>query len=161
MGIEIERKFLVNAPTYQTLAKGVLYRQGYLCSQPGRVVRVRIVGTSGFLTIKGTKVGAAAPEYEYPIPVDDAQEMLEQLCEKPLIEKLRFQLEFQGFRWEVDEFLGENTGLVVAEIELPTAATPFPIPGWVGMEVTDDPRYFNVNLQQFPYCRWPESAKQL
>ncbi len=161
MGIEIERKFLVKDRTYRTFATGVLYRQGYLCSEPGRVVRVRVVGDQGFLTIKGIKVGTVAPEFEYPIPVGDAQALLAGLCEKPLIEKFRFEVDYQGFRWEIDEFIGENSGLVVAELELPTVATAFPVPGWVGLEVTDDPRYFNVNLQQHPYCRWAESHESL
>jgi len=118
-----------------------------------RTVRVRIAGEEAFLTIKGTSVGARRAEFEYPIPVWDARELLA-LCEQPLIEKNRRKILHEGFVWEVDEFLGENLGLVVAEIELPAEDSVFAKPDWVGEEVTEDARYFNSNLSCTPFNRW-------
>lgn len=154
MGIEIERKFLVRDERWKALGQGVLLRQGYLSSQPHRIVRVRIEGESAVLTIKGRSKGASRGEWEYPIPLADAQVMLDQLCEKPLIEKYRYRIRHEGMLWEVDEFLGDNTGLVVAEIELDAEDQPFAKPDWLGMEVTQDARYFNANLQRHPYSAW-------
>ena len=118
MAKEIERKFLVKDSTFKDLSKPVLYKQGYLSSDTKSTVRVRVVGDHGYITIKGLGNGIARPEYEYEIPFKDAVEMLEQLCKKPIIEKYRYVIEYQGYIWEVDEFLGDNEGLVVAEIEL-------------------------------------------
>lgn len=154
MGIEIERKFLVAGDEWRTLGTPVLLRQGYLSLDPERTVRVRIVGESAWLTIKGKNSGAVRGEWEYPIPVQDAAELLERLCTRPLVEKYRRRIEHAGMVWEVDEFLGQNAGLVVAEIELPEAEAGFERPAWVGNEVTDDARYFNSNLIKHPYCCW-------
>ena len=154
MGIEIERKFLLSADTWKELAKGTYYRQGYLNSQKERTVRVRTIGDTGFLTIKGISVGATRMEYEYEIPVEDARVLLSELCEKPLIEKKRYKIEFAGFIWEVDEFFGENEGLIVAEIELESEDQQFEKPEWVGKEVSDDPRYFNSSLIKNPFSSW-------
>ena len=154
MGVEIERKFLLIGNGWRTLAEPVLLRQGYLCSDPVRTVRVRIEGEAGVLTIKSKSVGATRGEWEYPIPLQEAQEMLDRLCERPLVEKYRRRIAYAGFTWEVDEFLGENAGLVVAEIELPLEDAVFDKPDWIGQEVTGDKRYYNSSLIRFPYSQW-------
>jgi CYTH domain-containing protein len=154
MGKEIERKFLVKGDVWKSLAKGTRYRQGYLNSVKERTVRVRTVGDKGFLTIKGITTGASRAEYEYPVPVSDAEAMLNDLCEKPLIEKNRYKIEDRNLTWEVDEFFGENRGLIVAEVELESEDQSFEKPGWVGEEVTGDPRYFNANLIKHPFTKW-------
>jgi len=152
MAIEIERKFLVVGDAWSA-APAVFYSQGYLNRDKERTVRVRIAGDEAFLTIKGVSLGASRAEFEYPIPLWDARDLLA-LCEQPLIEKNRCKILHEGFVWEVDEFLGENLGLVVAEIELPSEDTVFVKPDWVGEEVTADTRYFNSNLSRTPYNRW-------
>jgi CYTH domain-containing protein len=154
MGIEIERKFLLTSTSWKQLAPGTSYRQGYLNSTKERTVRVRTIDDKGFLTIKGVSVGATRVEYEYEIPVADAQHLLDDLCEKPLIEKNRYKITHAGFVWEVDEFFGENMGLIVAEIELESEDQSFEKPEWVGEEVTGDPRYFNSSLIKEPYTQW-------
>jgi CYTH domain-containing protein len=154
MGIEIERKFLLAGTTWKHLAPGTSYRQGYLNSAKERTVRVRTIDNKGFLTIKGISVGATRVEYEYEIPVVDAQKLLDDLCEKPIIEKNRYKITQGGFVWEIDEFFGENEGLVVAEIELESEDQTFEKPEWVGEEVTGDPRYFNSNLIKNPFIKW-------
>ena len=154
MSIEIERKFLTVDDRWRALADGVSIRQGYLSSHADRIVRVRIEGASAMLTIKGRTVGTARGEWEYPIPMDDAAKFLNELCEKPIIEKKRYRIPYQGMVWEVDEFLGENTGLVVAEIELSAEDQQFAKPDWIGVEVTHDSRYFNANLLHHPYMHW-------
>ena len=151
---EIERKFLVVGEEWRRTASGRRYRQGYLSTDPSRAVRVRTVGDHGFLTIKGATRGATRDEYEYAIPVAEAQAMLDRLCLRPLIEKVRYAIPFQGRIWEVDEFLGENAGLVMAEVELEREGQEIAIPAWIGEEVTDDPRYYNANLVRNPFCRW-------
>ena len=154
MGKEIERKFLVKGEAWKSLAKGVSYRQGYLNSVKERTVRVRTVGDKGFLTIKGITTGASRAEYEYRIPQSDAEAMLNDLCEKPLIEKNRYKIKDRDLTWEVDEFFGENQGLIVAEVELQSESQPVEKPDWVGEEVTGDPRFFNANLIKHPYSKW-------
>ena len=154
MGTEIERKFLMKDDAWRSLAKGTKYRQGYLNSTKERVVRVRTIDDKGFLTIKGITTGATRVEYEYEIPDAEATAMLDELCEKPLIEKNRYKIAFGGFTWEVDEFFGENQGLIVAEVELESEDQPFEKPDWIGKEVTGDPKYFNSNLIQNPYLKW-------
>lgn len=129
-------------------------RQGYLSSVPDRVVRVRIEGDNAILTIKGKSSGATRGEWEYPIPLEDAQVFLDTLCERPLIEKSRYRITYEGMIWEVDEFFGDNAGLVVAEIELAAENQTFVKPEWIGDDVTDDPRYFNANLIRHPYSTW-------
>jgi CYTH domain-containing protein len=151
---EIERKFLVKGDDWRALAAGTRYRQGYLSTVKERTVRVRTIGDKGYLTIKGVTVGATRVEYEYEIPVADANEMLDGLCERPIIEKDRYKIPAGDDTWEVDEFLGVNQGLVVAEIELQSEEQSFARPDWVGGEVTDDPRYFNANLIAHPFSSW-------
>ena len=152
MAKEIERKFLVKEGSWRN-EKGTRYRQGYLSSVKERVVRVRTINDKGFLTIKGLTVGASRLEFEYEIPRQDADLLLD-ICEKPLIEKTRFKVEEEGFVWEIDEFLGENQGLIVAEVELEDENQDFPKPDWVLEEVTGDPRYFNSNLIKNPFKMW-------
>ena len=154
MGVEIERKFLPASNAWRSLGQPVLLRQGYLSSNLERVVRVRIEGDLAWLTIKGPSVGASRGEWEYPIPAPDAAELLERLCEQPLIEKYRRRIEVDGMVWEVDEFLGANAGLVVAEIELATEDQAFDRPDWIGLEVTNDARYYNSSLVSHPYTSW-------
>ncbi len=152
MAKEIERKFLVKEGSWRN-AKGTLYRQGYLNSVKERVVRVRAIDDKGYLTIKGLTVGASRLEFEYEIPRQDADRLLD-ICEKPIIEKTRFKVMAEDFVWEIDEFFGENQGLIVAEIELESENQDFPRPDWIGDEVTGDPRYFNSNLIKNPYKTW-------
>ena len=154
MGVEIERKFLLAGDAWRSLGEPVLLRQGYLSSTRERVVRVRIEGGHAVLTIKGANVGAARGEWEYPIPLLDAAELLDGLCEQPLIEKYRRRIMYAGMVWEVDEILGANAGLVVAEIELESEDQGFDKPDWVGEEVSDDARYYNANLIRHPYSQW-------
>ena len=154
MAREIERKFLVKGDAWRALAKGITYRQGYLNSAMERTVRIRTTGTQAFLTIKGIAVGATRLEYEYAIPFDEGKAMLDKLAEKPLIEKKRYKVPVGGFTWEIDEFLGDNEGLIVAEVELKSEDQAFDKPAWVGDEVSNDPRYFNANLVKHPFTRW-------
>jgi adenylate cyclase len=156
MGVEIERKFLPASDDWRALGEPVLVRQGYLTSDPLRTVRVRIYGDEGFLTIKSKSEGASRGEWEYPIPLQDASELLDRLCERPLVEKYRRRIAHAGFTWEVDEFLGDNAGLVVAEIELPSEDAVFERPSWIGQEVTGDKRYYNSNLIRSPYSTWTQ-----
>lgn len=154
MSTEIERKFLLADERWKSLGEGVLLRQGYLSSNADRIVRVRIEGSSAMMTIKGRTVGFSRGEWEYPIPLEDAEKFLDDLCEKPIIEKRRYRIPYAGMVWEVDEFLGDNAGLVVAEIELASEDQQFEMPDWIGAEVTGDARYFNANLLRHPYSRW-------
>ena len=154
MGIEIERKFLVKDESWRAFARGKKYCQGYLSSNKERTVRIRTTGNRGYLTIKGIANGAVRVEYEYEIPVDEAWAMLDALCEKPLIEKSRYKIEHRGLLWEVDEFYGENQGLIIAEVELDFKDQKFEKPEWIGDEVTGDSKYFNSNLIHHPYNQW-------
>ena len=154
MGEEIERKFLVAGDAWRETAEGMRYRQGFLSTVPERTVRVRVAGLRGTITVKGKNLGARRAEFEYEIPVADAEQMLDTLCERPLIEKVRHTLTAGPHTWEVDVFEGDNAGLVVAEIELGSEDEDFEKPEWVGDEVTSDPRYFNSNLVANPYRTW-------
>jgi adenylate cyclase len=155
MAREIERKFLVRRELWRPDPdSGVWYRQGYLSADPDRVVRVRTVGDHAFLTVKGRTQGIARSEFEYPIPLADANALLRDVCIHPVIEKTRYRVPVGKQTWEVDVFAGENLGLVVAEIELPGADAWFEHPAWLGAEVSGDPRYFNSNLVQNPYAHW-------
>ncbi|MBC3879871.1 CYTH domain-containing protein [Undibacterium sp. LX40W] len=158
MGLEIERKFLVRGDAWKALANPVTMRQGYLSSDPARIVRVRIEDQRAMLTIKGKASGIERAEWEYGIPVADAECMLDSLCTGPLIEKYRYRIAVSEFVWEVDEFLGDNLGLVVAEIELQFADQAFPKPDWVGEEVSHDHRYANSNLLKHPFSAWSKAT---
>lgn len=154
MGKEIERKYLVKDDSWRGKDKGKHYRQGYLSTVKERTIRVRTVGDKGYITVKGVTVGASRSEYEYEIPVDDAKEMLDRLCERPLIEKTRYRIPLGKLTWEVDEFEGENRGLTVAEVELKDENEQVTLPEWIDKEVTDDPRFFNANLVAKPFTTW-------
>jgi adenylate cyclase len=159
MGTEIERKFLLKNDDWRAGARGERFRQGYLSSHKDRTVRVRIAGATATLTIKGPPTGITRAEFEYPVPLPDAAVMLDQLCEHPLIDKVRYVVEYDGTRWDIDEFGGENAGLVVAEVELEREDQPFVRPPWLGAEVTDDPRYQNSNLARAPFSTWGQGAR--
>jgi adenylate cyclase len=154
MAHEIERKFLVDLKTWVPQGPGTAYRQGYLCSAKDRVVRVRLEGDTGKLTIKGATQGITRVELEYPIPAEDADLMLRTLCERPLIEKTRHKEHHGGKLWEIDVFHGDNDGLVMAELELASEDETFMRPPWVTEEVSSDPRYYNSNLVTAPYKSW-------
>ncbi len=154
MAREIERKFLVADPSVVDGLQGVAFVQGYLSTVPERTVRVRSAGEHAYITVKGMALGSSRPEFEYPIPIADATEMLATLCERPLVEKKRYRLAHAGHTWEVDVFEGDNAGLVVAEVELAHPDEALDLPAWVGAEVTDDPRYLNANLVRRPFRSW-------
>ena len=154
MGIEIERKFLVKGSDWKQGAERQFYQQGYLSRQPERTVRVRRAEDKGYLTIKGKSTGPSRAEYEYEIPLPDDLELLHQVCEQPILEKFRYQIVYEGLVWEVDEFQGENAGLVVAEVELTEEYQAVLLPAWVGQEVTSEPRYYNSQLVKYPFSQW-------
>ena len=154
MGTEIERKFLALNSDYRKGASLSFYRQGYLLSEREKVVRVRVCNGKGYLSVKGMAKQITRPEFEYEIPEKDANEMLNTFCSNAILEKNRYILNVGGFRWEVDEFLGSNEGLVVAEIELQSESEAFPRPDWLGVEVSLDPRYYNNNLVRHPFREW-------
>ncbi len=154
MATEIERKYLVKNADWKALATGTAYRQGYLSTVKERTVRARTIKDKGYITVKGIAAGATRVEYEYEIPMEDANSMLDNLCEQPIIEKKRYVIEYEGLTWEVDEFNGENHGLIVAEVELSDENQTISLPDWIGEEVTGDPKYFNSNLVKLPYSKW-------
>lgn len=150
---EIERKFLVVSDEYKNSPRKY-YKQGYLSVEPDKTVRVRVAGDKGFLTVKGRNNGISRAEYEYEIPAADANDMLDNLVKIGVIEKWRYVCVIDDKKWEVDEFLGDNAGLVVAEIELQSEDEPFTKPAWAGDEVSGDARYYNSSLSQNPYKNW-------
>ncbi len=154
MAEEIERKFLVADPSFLHGVEGIDCTQGYMPGRERSVVRIRIKGQRGFLTIKSAARGIARSEFEYEIPLSDAREMLALLCDKPLVEKTRYEVSFADNLWEVDVFSGLNNGLVLAEIELEAADQDFEKPPWLGREVSHDDRYFNSQLARNPYSTW-------
>lgn len=153
MNIEIERKFLLKNDNWRDGAVGVHYKQAYLNEKGDNTVRVRIEGDKAKLTIKGKSSNISRLEFEYDIPMEDA-EALFTLAKTPIVEKFRYKIMYAGNCWEVDEFLGMNRGLVVAEIELESETQSFEKPDWIGMEVSGDKRYTNANLARKPYCEW-------
>jgi len=159
MGTEIERKFLVREQSYKTGASVKEIRQGFLNDDAERVVRIRIEHDEAMITVKGITRGVSRDEFEYSIPMEDAAFMIEKICLRPVIIKTRYTLTSGGMTWEIDEFHGENEGLVVAEVELPSAGFPLVPPEWVGEEVTGDERFYNSNLVSNPYRTWKEQGK--
>jgi len=155
MGQEIERKYLINHNKWQETEKpkGQLYRQGYLLTEPNKTIRVRQANDQGFLTIKGRSIGATRPEYEYEIPFNEAQELLDNFSSAEL-SKIRYKILVGNKVWEIDEFLGDNIGLIVAEIELTSEDEEFDVPDWVDIEVTGQEKYYNSNLTVEPYKNW-------
>jgi adenylate cyclase len=157
MGIEIERKFTVD-PTLLRLDKGTHIKQGYLPSANQTAMRIRIADQRAFLTIKGANKGAIRSEFEYPIPISDAHQIIDELCQRPFIEKKRYIVNVAGNQWEIDVFEGDNRGLVMAEIELESESQQVEIPSWAIKEVTGDPRYYNSNLIRNPYKDWIDTV---
>lgn len=153
MATEIERKFLVINTPWQGNSQYTIFKQAYLNSTPERTVRIRIAGDTAFITIKSKNTGIQRQEFEYRIPVTDAEQLL-LLCETPPLEKKRYRVQYHQHLWEIDEFLGVNKGLVVAEIELQDVAEPFHKPEWLGQEVSDDHRYYNSYLSTHPFTEW-------
>ena len=147
MGVEIERKFLVNKERWNAVKplSGDLIKQGYLQKDPNKTVRVRVKSNSGFITIKGKTDGVSRSEYEYEIPAEEAKAMIQEFCGR-YIEKTRFLYDHEGFTWEVDEFVSPKEGLILAEIELESEGQQFSLPDWIDKEVSDDPKYFNSNM---------------
>lgn len=154
MGIEIERKFLIDMDKWQPLDKGIEIRQGYLSTDKERTVRVRTKGDRAYLTVKGVTHDIARLELEYEIPLADANQLLDELCHKPLIEKRRYVEKHLGHLWEIDVFFGDNEGLVVAEVELKSEDEALELPEWIAQEVSGDSRYYNSNLSRRPYNKW-------
>ena len=173
MGMEIERKFLVKSDDFKKEAAqaaqcegdaGVYYRQGYIPTLNGMTVRIRVAGDKAFITLKDKAVGFSRHEFEYSIPREEAEQMLELMCTKPQIEKHRYVIPYRpkkanpdaptGLHWEVDVFHGENEGLIVAEIEVPDEKTEIDLPDWIGQEVTGDKKYYNSHLIGNPYSKW-------
>lgn len=155
MPLEIERKYLVNKEIWQETKKpkGMFFRQGYLLTDPNKTIRVRVTDTKSYLTIKGLSIGATRPEFEYEIPKDEAEQLLDMFAISDLT-KIRYKVLFNNKLWEVDEFLGNNMGLIVAEIELENEDEAFDLPNWVEKEVTGENKYYNSNLSLFPYKNW-------
>lgn len=154
MPLEIEKKFLMKNSGWRDNAEGVLYKQGYIVRTPQKSVRIRTFKNRGYITIKGSKAGITRSEFEYEIPFAEATELLNDFCEKKFIEKTRYKIEFGGKLWEIDEFHGDNNGLIIAEIELNSPDEKFSLPPWIGEEVSHDSKYFNSNLIDFPYSKW-------
>ncbi len=160
MAIEIERKFLLRDEGWRLKADaGIVMRQGYLSNNSKSSIRVRISGREANLNIKSSTPGTVRSEYEYVISLSDAEELLENLCHESIIEKTRYHVEFSGFIWEIDLFSGANSGLVVAEIELAEIDQDFSRPSWLGIEVSDEIRYYNSHLAGYPYCEWSKAEK--
>jgi adenylate cyclase len=155
MGTEIERKYLlVNDNWRKSADEGIYMVQGYMGSNEKSSIRIRIHGDTANLNIKSKTIGIQRSEFDYPIPVDEAKEILESLCDRPFVEKTRFHVMFKGHEWEIDVFAGDNDGLVVAELELSSVDEDFALPDWLGDDVSDDPRYYNVCLVTHPYKDW-------
>ena len=157
MALEIERKYLIDLEKIGTLENGIRIKQGYLSTNKEAVVRVRVKNDKAYLTIKGSNSGIARLEFEYEIPLNEANEMLEKLCQKPVIDKTRYIINHENHTWEVDVFYGDNEGLVVAEVELSSEDEHINFPIWVKEEVSLDDRYFNSNLMKLPFKDWEEN----
>jgi CYTH domain-containing protein len=157
MGLEIERKFLVDKDKWSKAVKdkGNIFRQGYILTDPAKTIRVRLTETEGFITLKGQSVNASRSEYEYAIPRQDAKELLDNFCAS-VISKLRYFINYRAHLWEVDEFLDDNEGLIIAEIELSSEDEAFELPEWIDREVTTEAKYYNSNLSVNPYKNWKE-----
>ncbi|WP_316801006.1 CYTH domain-containing protein [Pedobacter frigidisoli] len=156
MGKEIERKFLLNPSEWEKLSKpeGKHLRQGYILTDPDKTIRVRVADSKGWLTIKGISIGASRLEYEYEVPLQEALELLDHFSDQEL-EKIRYEIVHEEKLWEIDIFLGDNSGLIVAEIELSSEDEYFDLPIWIDKEVTHEQKYFNSNLTQNPFKNWP------
>ena len=154
MGQEIERKFLIDIGKLGVLENGQSIKQGYVQTSDKTVVRVRVKGSGAFITLKGENKGATRSEFEYPIPIEDALAIMNELCSGPTIDKTRYVVNNAGHTWEIDIFHGDNEGLVVAEVELKDENEIVEIPDWVTQEVTGDVKYYNLNLLAYPFRKW-------
>ena len=155
MATEIERKFLILNDNWRKEADdGVHMIQGYMGSNEKSSIRIRVNGERANLNIKSKTIGIQRSEYDYDIPLDEAKEMLDALCDTPLIEKTRYHVMHDGHEWEIDVFAGDNEGLVVAELELSSPDEEFSMPDWAGKDVSEDPRYYNICLVTNPYKNW-------
>lgn len=154
MAVEIERKFLVDRAALPELTNGKKIVQGYIPTADKTTVRVRIKAEQAFLTLKGTGNGISRNEFEYEIPLSDAQQMLDEFCSDSKIEKVRYEIAFGQHVWELDVFYGKNDGLIIAEVELSDEDEVFECPDWVAEQVTGDQRYYNSQLIVSPYCEW-------
>ena len=154
MGVEIERKFLVDVEKLPALPKGKVMRQGYIPTQNETTVRIRIQNQDAFLTLKGVTAGISRSEFEYAIPLEHAEQMLQEFCPGGTVDKTRYELVHQGFTWELDIFTGSNAGLIVAEIELSSEHQAYAKPDWVGIEVSEQKKYSNSSLLQLPFKQW-------
>lgn len=160
MAKEIERKFRVRSDAWRAeVTRSTLLRQGYLANTARASIRVRLEGERALLSVKSMERGMSRDEYELPLPMADAHEMLDRLCEGIAIEKRRHIVPHEGSEWEIDEFLAENAGLVVAELELASEGASFVRPPWLGAEITYEERYYNFRLSQKPYRHWPENLQ--
>jgi adenylate cyclase len=161
VAIEIERKFLVRSPGWrQQVATSHRIIQGYLANTSSSSVRVRLADGEGTLSVKAMTPGLSREEFEYQVPADEARQMLAALCEGPRVEKQRHIVVFEGHRFEVDEFAGDNHGLVIAELELEDESQPVPRPAWMGEEVTCHPRYYSFRLSRQPFRDWPAADRE-
>ena len=156
MAVEIERKYLIDLEKIGKLENGNRIKQGYITTNKNAVVRVRIKNKKAYLTIKSSNTGISRLEFEYEIPFDEGNEMLDKLCQKPVIDKTRYIIKHDKHIWEIDIFYGDNEGLVVAEVELEDENEVVTLPLWIKEEVTMDNRYFNSNLMNHPYKDWIE-----
>ena len=155
MAKEIERKYLtVNNDWRENADEGIHIVQGYMGSNDKSSIRIRRNGDSANLNIKSKTIGSVRNEYDYPIPLDEAREMLELLCDTPVREKIRYHVLHEHHEWEIVVFAGDNEGLIIAEFELDTPDESFTLPDWAGKEVSDDPRYYNICLVTCPYKKW-------
>ncbi len=161
MAREIERKFLVISDDWKASVYDKKYmRQGYICNSQQASVRIRIENQSANINIKSMSIGISRAEYEYPINLQDATEMLDTLCGNPVVQKERFLVKHAGKVWEVDVFMSDNRGLIVAEVELDSETETIQLPSWVGREVSNQERYYNMRLAQYPYSCWTQDEKQ-
>ena len=154
MAVEIERKYLIDSEKLGTLKNANRIKQGYITTNKDAVVRVRVKNDKGYLTIKSSNIGASRLEFEYEIPLVEANEMLDKLCQKPIIDKNRYIVDFANHIWEIDIFYGDNEGLVIAEVELEDENEHIELPLWIKEEVTGDVKYYNSNLMSYPYNKW-------
>ena len=154
MAQEIERKYLIQPVDWSSIAEGIPYQQGYIATQNNTAIRVRIAGDRAFLTLKGETLNISRLEFEYEIPIADAQQLLENFCKKPFIEKTRYKIQYANLTWDIDIFEGENDGLAIAEVELDHEDQPIDLPPWIDREVTGDPKYYNSALANNPYQKW-------
>lgn len=155
MGVEIERKYLVNKNTWDEVIKDNRHfiKQGYILNNPDKIIRIRLTDDKGYINIKGLSTGASRPEFEYQIPEEDAKELLANFCASGTT-KIRNKVLYKGKLWEVDEFLEDNEGLIIAEIELTSDDEPFDLPEWIAKEVTGEEKYYNSNLSVHPFKKW-------